>query len=389
MTATATRLIQESFPISPLGGTLGGGMQSVSWRPSKEVWNKTTGETINAPVQAQVDPIKGRAGWKDDSRSGAVGIPLACIDDPNNSSSDWWWLRTPHVQGVPGEELAFYVTLATADIVLVANLVPASSNPIQTGLIDITSADHSATITTPSPGVRDISVVGGGGGGSGTVTSVAQTVPPEFAVAGSPITGAGTLAISKATQAANQVWAGPTTGGAAAPTFRALGAADLPAATTAAQGAAVLATPSSDVTAGHVVQASDARLSDARPPSTPTTKGDLVGFSTVPARVPVGSNGQQLIADSTQALGLRYDSIVKEFSWTATGYGYFQAGTAMTLDQAVTPNGTFAYDKASAGALGTFSSTSLPVVLAAGDVLRVNCSALANSYGALVLKRTA
>ena len=63
---------------------------------------------------------------------------------------------------------------------------------------------------------------------SGTVTSVAQTVPTEFVVSGSPITSTGTLAITKANQTANQVWAGPSSGAAAAPTFRSLVAADLP-----------------------------------------------------------------------------------------------------------------------------------------------------------------
>ena len=37
---------------------------------------------------------------------------------------------------------------------------------------------------------------GGGGGGTGTVTSVAMTVPTGFAISGSPITAAGTLALS-------------------------------------------------------------------------------------------------------------------------------------------------------------------------------------------------
>lgn len=64
-------------------------------------------------------------------------------------------------------------------------------------------------------------------GGSGTVTSVAQTVPTEFSVSGSPVTTSGTLAISKATQSANTIWAGPTSGGAAQPTFRTMVAADL------------------------------------------------------------------------------------------------------------------------------------------------------------------
>lgn len=40
-----------------------------------------------------------------------------------------------------------------------------------------------------------------------------------------------------------------------------------------------------------------------------TTKGDLLGYSTQPVRVPVGSNGQVLTADSTQADGLSYSTI--------------------------------------------------------------------------------
>lgn len=64
-------------------------------------------------------------------------------------------------------------------------------------------------------------------GGSGTVTSVGLSLPAIFSVSGSPVTGAGTLTGSLATQTANTVWAGPTTGSAAAPTFRALVSDDL------------------------------------------------------------------------------------------------------------------------------------------------------------------
>src|SRR5947209_18406005 len=41
-------------------------------------------------------------------------------------------------------------------------------------------------------------------------------------------------------------------------------------------------------------------------PLTLTTKGDLLGFSTVTARVPVGTDGLCLKADSTNALGVSY-----------------------------------------------------------------------------------
>lgn len=65
-------------------------------------------------------------------------------------------------------------------------------------------------------------------GGIGTVTQVGLTAPAELVVGGSPITTAGSISLSKATQPANQVWAGPTSGGVAQPTFRSLVAADLP-----------------------------------------------------------------------------------------------------------------------------------------------------------------
>lgn len=40
-----------------------------------------------------------------------------------------------------------------------------------------------------------------------------------------------------------------------------------------------------------------------------TTKGDVYGFSTVDARIPVGSNGQVLTADSAQTLGLKWSTV--------------------------------------------------------------------------------
>lgn len=64
----------------------------------------------------------------------------------------------------------------------------------------------------------------------GTVQFVALTMPSDvFAVAGSPVTTSGTFAVTLATQAPNQIFAGPASGVAnAAPAFRALVAADLP-----------------------------------------------------------------------------------------------------------------------------------------------------------------
>ena len=74
-------------------------------------------------------------------------------------------------------------------------------------------------------------VVDGGsapGGGSGSVTSVGLSMPAEFSVSGSPVTTSGTLTVTKANETAHTVFAGPSTGSPAAPTFRSLVAADIP-----------------------------------------------------------------------------------------------------------------------------------------------------------------
>lgn len=83
------------------------------------------------------------------------------------------------------------------------------------------------TITPNSPIPGDILITGTGG----TVTSIAfadGSNTPIFTISGSPVTTSGTITETLVTQSANSVFAGPTSGGAAQPTFRALVAADIP-----------------------------------------------------------------------------------------------------------------------------------------------------------------
>ncbi len=58
-----------------------------------------------------------------------------------------------------------------------------------------------------------------------------------------------------------------------------------------------------------------------------TAKGDLFGFTTVQARIPVGSNGQVLVADSSQALGVK---------WNTPSGGLVSVEQAADLNPAVT-----------------------------------------------------
>lgn len=118
-----------------------------------------------------------------------------------------------------------YATLSTAQTI--------SGNKTFTGNVDLTgavatavtqsSSDNSTKVATTAFVQSAISSFG-----AGTVTSVALSLPNIFSVSGSPVTTSGTLTGTLATQTANYVWAGPTTGSAAAPTFRALVAGDIP-----------------------------------------------------------------------------------------------------------------------------------------------------------------
>jgi hypothetical protein len=95
-------------------------------------------------------------------------------------------------------------------------------------LSDVTISGASTDQVLKFDGTKWINAAApGGGGGSGTVTSVALSMPSQFAVSGSPVTTSGTLTASWNSQSANCVFAGPN-GTSGAPTFRTLVAADIP-----------------------------------------------------------------------------------------------------------------------------------------------------------------
>ena len=67
-----------------------------------------------------------------------------------------------------------------------------------------------------------------------------------------------------------------------------------------------------------------------------TTKGDLFGFDTADARIPVGTNGHILTADSTQALGLKWAAPAGGgANWSLLNAG----GTALTGATTITVTG--------------------------------------------------
>lgn len=171
--------------------------------------------------------------------SGTYSI-VANIKGPTGTAGTVW----RDGSGVPSNALGvngdYYLNDATGDVYLktagaysiVANIKGpiGVAATIAVGTVSTGAPGSSATVTnvgTSGVAVFDFSIPAGHDG-AGAVSSVALTAPAEFTVSGSPITSTGTLALTKANQNANLVWAGPTSGSPAAPGFRALVAADLP-----------------------------------------------------------------------------------------------------------------------------------------------------------------
>lgn len=152
-----------------------------------------------------------------DGSSGTVGLrALVAADVPTlnqsttgNAATATKLATARTIAGVSFDGSA-NISITAADV----GAEPALGNPSSNGQV----------LASTTAGVRSWVDPAGGG----TVTSVALALPAEFSISGSPVTASGTLTGSWATQTANKVFAGPSSGGAAAPAFRPLVAADIP-----------------------------------------------------------------------------------------------------------------------------------------------------------------
>lgn len=138
--------------------------------------------------------------------------------------SDWGFLCQAR-DGNGGDITAGYRTSGGTAVLGIFKVATGAGFGLTADGITQTSAYPSSITVT---GGIITAMTAGSAPGTGTVTSVALTMPSIFSVAGSPITTSGTFTVTFATETANTVFAGPASGGAATPTFRALVAADIP-----------------------------------------------------------------------------------------------------------------------------------------------------------------
>lgn len=196
-------------------------------------------------VQSSGAPIRA-----DDANSGAELRGASVYVEEGTTNGDTGWSQTTNGTITIGTTPIVWAQFsgsgsyaAGAGLTLTGNTfsitAPIATTLGGTGLTSIGSANQVLGVNAGATGLEYKTLTAGTGinisHGAGAVTisntgvtSVALSLPSIFSVSGSPVTTTGTLTGTLVNQNANLVFAGPTTGPAAAPTFRGLIYDDLP-----------------------------------------------------------------------------------------------------------------------------------------------------------------
>jgi len=268
--------------------------------------------------------------------SGLFTVALPATDYSGISPQNWVW--TAEVATDAGSDLFQFSLPSTPATVSFSSLVPVTTPPTVLQYIPITQKGVANGIATlGSDGI--LSVAQRPAAGAGTVTSVSN-VDGTIVVTGTPtvapVVSVGTIAESQVANLSTDLAAKvPITRTITAGTGL-TGGGDLTANRTL--------TVSYGTTAGTSAQGNDSRVTGAVQASTATAKGDLLvatAASTV-TREGVGTDGQILMADSTQTTGVKWGSINAGTVFPLSGYGLLTASDEPAFFQNPSPlsNGT-------------------------------------------------
>ena len=208
------------------------------------------------------------------------------------------------------------------------------------------------------------------------VTSVALALPSILTVSGSPVTSSGTLTGTLTTQAVNVIFAGPSSGASAAPTFRSLTTADIPTLNQNTTGTAANVTGTVAISNGGTGNTTATAAFNALAPV--TTTGDLIigNGTNSSTRLGIGANNYVLTSNGTTAswaVATGSGATITNDTSTATNlYPLFSSATSGALTNVYTGNANYLF-KPSTGEL-----TSIAMISSNG--IQINSATVATSY---------
>jgi hypothetical protein len=185
-------------------------------------WSQCTGQSASGLVCSNPNASQGQPSWSSLTLLFDRGLGATQGTILNRGASTWAATATPSLGLNGGTGGALTLNGSSTGSASISVPAAAGSTTFQ-----IPSGNGSNGFVLTTDGSGHLTWTNNAAGG--TVQSVGLSLPASlFAVSGSPVTLTGTLTGTLNTQAANNVWAGPTTGSASAPTFRSLVGADLP-----------------------------------------------------------------------------------------------------------------------------------------------------------------
>lgn len=294
-----------------------------------------------------------------------IVTPLNCSDSSGSGTAQSC-TTTPSFTPAKGDGLIYYTTTAnTGALTLNVNSTSAAAVQKWEGTA-LASGDIKANI--PVYVVFDgtnwqVQTIGNVPAGSGSVTSVAETVPSGFAVAGSPITTSGTLAITYSVSAAGQVInssAANTAGFTVTPTLGVAGTTLGTLALTGNTSGTVTLTPQAAAgtvtltlpnTTGTIADGASAPLSLS------TTTGNLTCPTCVTSAAALTSNAVVIGGGGQASSTISADTTTTHALFATAGAPAFRAIVAgdlpnIPLNQVISPT----------GAIATFADANNPLI---------------------------
>lgn len=176
---------------------------------------------------------------------------------------------------------------------------------------------------------------------SGSVTSVALSLPSIFTVTGSPVTTTGTLTGTLNTETENTVFAGPSSAGPSVPTFRALTSADIPAlsyvtsvnvsgGTTGLTTSGGPITSSGTITLAGTLDVANGGTGDTSLTAYALLAGGTTSTSAVQSLATVGTSNQVLVSNGASALPTWQSYIGFLYPTTNSSYGGTNSSLSFT-----------------------------------------------------------